>query len=208
MSASSSDRLDWAGLHRRWPTIVALVAMWIALWEGLSWANLISGTLVACAVVLIAGQISPRPVQNFRIVPALRYLVTFAKLLIVASYQVVVAVLRPSRIQPGIVAMPLQHVSDAVVTLVANSITLTPGTMTLETERDGDTAILYVHAIDLSDVEAVRNDVRLLEKLAIAAFGGHAAEAEQADPGAVLTERDDGSGAGPAGHRDDGSGLA
>jgi multicomponent Na+:H+ antiporter subunit E len=183
MSASSGNRLDRAGLLRRWPTIVALVAMWMALWEGLSWANLISGTLVACAVVLVARQVSPRPVQNFRTGPALRYLATFAKLLAVANYQVVLAVLSPRKIKPGIIAMPLRHVSDAVVTLVANSITLTPGTMTLETERDGDTAILYVHAIDLSDVEAVRNDVRLLEKQAIAAFGGRDAQLDQADDG-------------------------
>jgi multicomponent Na+:H+ antiporter subunit E len=161
-----------SGLHRRWPTIVALVAMWIALWERLSWANLISGSLVACAVVLVARRASPRPVRHFRVGAALRYLATFAKQLVVANYQVVLAVIRPRTIQPGIVAMPLRHVSDAVVTLVANSITLTPGTMTLEIERDGDTAILYVHAINLGDVEAVRNDIRLLETQAIAAFGG------------------------------------
>jgi len=189
-----------SALRRRWPTIVALVAMWTALWERLSWANLISGTLVACAVVLVARKASPRPVQNVRIGPALRYLATFAKLLVVANYQVVVAVLWPGRIKPGIVAMPLRHLSDAVVTLVANSITLTPGTMTLETERDGDTAILYVHAIDLSDAEAVRNDIRLLERQAIAAFGGRDARVEQeaavaeSDPRAGGAQADDGRG--------------
>jgi multicomponent Na+:H+ antiporter subunit E len=170
---------------RRWPTIAALVAMWIALWDRLSWANLISGLLVACAVVLVARRASPRPVRTFRAGPALRYLVTFARLVVVANYQVVLAVLRPRAIQPGIVAMPLQHVSDAVVTLIANSITLTPGTMTLEIERDGDTAILYVHAINLGDVEAVRTDIRLLEKQAIAAFGDHDARAPNAGRGSA-----------------------
>jgi multicomponent Na+:H+ antiporter subunit E len=186
MSASSGDsgrRTGMSALLRRSPTIVALVAMWIALWERLSWANLLSGTLVACVVVLVARQASPRPVQNFRIIPALRYLALFAKLLVVANYQVMVAVLSPRRIKPGIVAMPLRHVSDAVVTLVANSITLTPGTMTLETERDGDMAILYVHAIDVSDVESVRNDIRLLEQRAVAAFGGPDAAVQQAEDG-------------------------
>lgn len=182
-----------SALRRRWPTIVALVAMWTALWERLSWANLISGTLVACAVVLVARKASPRPVQNVRIGPALRYLATFAKLLVVANYQVVVAVLRPGTIKPGIVAMPLRHVSDAVVTLVANSITLTPGTLTLETERDGDTVILYVHAIDLSDVDAVRRDIQLLRTQAIAAFGGRDAQVEH-EAAVAESDRDPGAG--------------
>jgi multicomponent Na+:H+ antiporter subunit E len=161
------------GLLQSWPTAAALVAMWIALWGRLSFANVASGALVACAVLLLARGVRPRPVRHFRVVPALRYLVTFLKQLAIANYQVALAVIRPERIAPGIVAIPMRYASDAVVTLVANSITLTPGTLTLETERRGDTAILYVHALDVSDVEAVRDDIRQLEQLALDAFGGH-----------------------------------
>lgn len=212
MSAQGNDpdgRLDdRAGIGRRLPTLVGLVLMWIALWGELSLANVLGGAAVALAVMLFAGAIQPRPVHHLDVAAALRYLRTFAEQLVVATWQVVKAVLRPDGIKPGILAMPLHHASDAVVTLVANSITLTPGTLTLETERRGDVAILYVHALDLSDADGVREDICQLEVLAVDAFGGPESQALQARTLAELEERevqtsdaptpDDGAAAGPS----------
>jgi multicomponent Na+:H+ antiporter subunit E len=161
----------------------------------LSVANALSGTVVALVVLLMARGIQPRPFQHFRVVAALRYLITFLKQLAVANYQVARAELQPAHIAPGIIAVPLRYASDAVVTLVANSITLTPGTLTLEIERRGDTAILYVHALDLSDVDSVRHDIRVIERLAIDAFGDRRARAELADPRLEEASRTDVGGA-------------
>jgi multicomponent Na+:H+ antiporter subunit E len=66
-----------------------------------------------------------------------------------------------------------------VVNLVANSITLTPGTMTVEVSTAGDLdddgaeddVILYIHGMYTRDPEAVRRDVLHLEELALRAFG-------------------------------------
>lgn len=176
----SGRDLDSAGVLARWPTLLALIVMWNALWGDVSVANVLSGAVVAFAVLLLAGRIKTRPVQHFHTAAALRYLVTFARQLLVANYQVAVAVIRPERISPGIIAMPLRNASDAVVTLVANSITLTPGTLTLETERRGDTVILYVHTLDLRDADGVRADICELEKMAVDAFAGHDAQVVQA----------------------------
>ena len=79
----------------------------------------------------------------------------------------------------GIVAVPLRGCSDAVATLIADAISLTPGTLTLEVRRDPLT--LYVHALDTRDVEQVQRDVRTLEVLAVRAFGDDAALAGLAD---------------------------
>ena len=194
MSAPGGDaegrRADRAGLGRRVPTLVGLVLMWIALWGTLSLANLLGGTAVALAVMLLADQIQPRPVQHLQPAAAVKYLRIFAKQLIVANWQVIKAVLRPDEIRPGILAMPLHHASDAVVTLVANSITLTPGTLTLEIDRRGDIAVLYVHALDLTDADGVREDICQLELLAVDAFAGPQAQAVQARTLAELEERE------------------
>lgn len=194
MSASDIDaearQADRAGLGRRLPTLVGLVLMWIALWGTLSVANLVGGAIVAVAVMLFAHQIKPRPVRHLDPAAALLYLTTFAEQLVVANWQVIKAVLRPDEIRPGVIAMPLHHASDAVVTLVANSITLTPGTLTLETERRGDIAILYVHALDLTDADGVREDVCQLEVLAVDAFADPEAQALQARTLAELEERE------------------
>lgn len=190
MSDAQGRRADRAGLGRRVPTLVGLVAMWIALWGTLSLANVLTGAAVAVAVMLFADQIQPRPVRHLDPAAALKYLRTFATQLIVANWQVIKAVLRPGDIRPGILAMPLHHASDAVVTLVANSITLTPGTLTLGTDRRGDVAILYVHALDLSDADGVREDICELEVLAVDAFAGPDAQAVQARTLAELEERE------------------
>ncbi|CAN5921573.1 hypothetical protein BH23ACT10_BH23ACT10_32940 [soil metagenome] len=179
-----------ARIGRRWPTLVALIVMWIALWGTLSIANIVGGAIIAVLVLAFADQVQPEPVSNFNIVAALRYLRTFAVQLLVANWQVIKAVVRPDQIEPGILAMPLYHASDAVVTLVANSITLTPGTLTLETDRRGDVAILYVHTLDLADADGVREDICELEVLAVDAFAGSDAQAVQARTLADLEDGD------------------
>jgi multicomponent Na+:H+ antiporter subunit E len=52
---------------------------------------------------------------------------------------------------------------------VADAVSLTPGTLTLEVQREP--LILYVHVLHLRSVEDVRRDVRRLELDAVRAFG-------------------------------------
>jgi multicomponent Na+:H+ antiporter subunit E len=149
--------------------VLWLVAVWLALWNDVSVANVASGLLVAVAVMAAfrswhAGRVIVRPLA------AAHFAAFFAYKLVESTVVVAKAVMAPAhRVHTGIVAVPLQGCSDALVTLIADAITLTPGTLTLEVRRDPLT--LYVHALDVRDVEAVRADVRKLEVLAVRAFG-------------------------------------
>ena len=60
-------------------------------------------------------------------------------------------------IKPGIFAYPLTVTRDFEITLLANLITLTPGTLSVDVSDDRKT--LYVHAIDCSDLEGARRDI-------------------------------------------------
>ncbi|MFQ3630236.1 Na+/H+ antiporter subunit E [Roseiflexus sp.] len=62
------------------------------------------------------------------------------------------------QIKPGIVAIPLDIRSDAEITMLANLITLTPGTLSLDVADDR--SCLYVHAIDIGDPERFRRGVK------------------------------------------------
>jgi multicomponent Na+:H+ antiporter subunit E len=65
-------------------------------------------------------------------------------------------VLRPdigTRLTPGIVAFPLTVTRPAEITLLANLITLTPGTLSVDVSEDGK--LLYVHAINVRSREAL-----------------------------------------------------
>ena len=65
-----------------------------------------------------------------------------------------------SYVCPGVVAIPLDARTDAEIALLANLITLTPGSVTLDISEDR--RVLYVHAmyIDGGDVEAYRKSVK------------------------------------------------
>lgn len=67
-------------------------------------------------------------------------------------------VIRPRMdLKPGIFAFPLTVESDFEITLLANMITLTPGTLSVDVSDDRRT--LFVHALDCSDPDATRRDI-------------------------------------------------
>ena len=74
----------------------------------------------------------------------------FLRELLVSVKDVVLTILQPRRARrSGIVAIPLDLRSDAGIALLANMITLTPGTTSLHVSNDRK--ILYVHVMNLSD---------------------------------------------------------
>jgi multicomponent Na+:H+ antiporter subunit E len=60
--------------------------------------------------------------------------------------------------RPAIVAVPLDLTSDFQITLLANLITLTPGTLSLDISDDKK--ILYVHGMYVDDVDEFRRSIK------------------------------------------------
>jgi len=157
-------------VRRSFALVAWLVVVWTALWEEISWANLLGGLAAAGGLVILFPLAPTKRQGRIRPWPALRFAVYFLWKLIEASAIVAWEVVTPrNRINEGIVAVPIHGLSNALVTVVANAISLTPGTLTLEV--DEDPAVLYVHVLHLHDIEAVRREVQHLERLVIAAFG-------------------------------------
>jgi multicomponent Na+:H+ antiporter subunit E len=93
-----------------------------------------------------------------RIVRILRLAAVFAREFALSVFRVARIVLSPRlRIHPVMFEFPLSLTRDAEITLLANLITLTPGTLTVDVSNDR--RLLYVHAIDCPDVEAARRDI-------------------------------------------------
>jgi len=90
----------------------------------------------------------------------LRYALIFSRELIQANYQVTKMVLSPKlRIHPGFVAVPMDADTDFEVTSLANSITLTPGTITVHLPEERH--VIVIHALNITeDPEAVRQGVK------------------------------------------------
>ncbi len=159
---------------RQLPMIGWLIAVWLFLWENLSIANALAGLALGSLLVVLF-PMRPRGVPGaFRPVAAAHFFGFFAWKLFEASMIVAWEVMTPqNRINEGIVAVPIRGVSETLTTLVANAISLTPGTLTLEVRHQPP--VLYVHVLHLHDIDAVRRDVQYLEVLVIRAFGSSAA---------------------------------
>ncbi len=79
--------------------------------------------------------------------------------LIKANLQVAKAVLFPkSSLKPGIIAVPIDLKKDWAIALLANSITLTPGTITLDISADRKT--LYVHCLAVENPREFALDIK------------------------------------------------
>jgi multicomponent Na+:H+ antiporter subunit E len=82
----------------------------------------------------------------------LSLILLFLRELVLSALKVAWLVVQPKlRIRPAIIAYPLTVTSDAQITLLANMITLTPGTLSVDVSDDRNT--LYVHVIDMANKE-------------------------------------------------------
>lgn len=137
-------------------TLLALV--WAAVTGTFTFANIVFGFLLgALALYLIREQTGS--LGYFR--RGVR-LVSLAGLflceLVLSAWRVAMLVLSPRMpLKPGIFAYPLKLERDFEITLLANLITLTPGTLSVDVSEDHK--FLYIHAIDCSDPDALRRDI-------------------------------------------------
>lgn len=112
---------------------------------------------------------------------AVRYVAIFLKEILVANVDVTYRVLAPGMpLEPQVILVPLRVETDLGVTTIANSISLTPGTVTLD--HDPDRNALYVHGIDGRDPAAMAEPIRLWEDLALVIFDEEASPDDPAPP--------------------------
>ncbi|WP_435153260.1 Na+/H+ antiporter subunit E [Haladaptatus sp. DFWS20] len=112
---------------------------------------------------------------------AILYVTVFLKELATANIDVAYRVLAPSMpIEPGVVVVPLRVKTDGAITTIANSITLTPGTLTMD--YDDETNALYVHSIDARNPDAIVEPIRTWEDYALVIFD------EEGKPGDPIPE--------------------
>jgi multicomponent Na+:H+ antiporter subunit E len=180
--------------RRRWPAVgLAFAVLWLFV-TGVSpgahpvrslVGSLLVGLTVGLSVAYVTRElysdVSPFT-RSIRAVPAaVLYLMTFLYELVTANIEVAYRVLAPSMpIKPDVIAVPLRVESDAAITTIANSITLTPGTLTMD--HDAETNTLYVHGIDCEDEEALLAPIRTWEDYALVIF-------EARDPSTPVPDR-------------------
>ncbi|HET7327733.1 MAG TPA: Na+/H+ antiporter subunit E [Nocardioidaceae bacterium] len=164
--------MRWA-VADRLPLTLWLAVVWVLLWGSLSWLVVLSAALVAplclLACRLPARSMATRPRTHLLAATTARFgwdLLTSSAAVAWASIR------RGPRTRSAIVAIPVACTSDIALTVVANRLTLEPGTLVVDIDRPSDTVYLYVLDVqNADDIERACADARLRIDTILRALG-------------------------------------
>ena len=155
------------------PRVVLLVVIWVLAWGEITVANVVVGAALAAALLIAFPPSGDAALARSGIRPLaiLRLLGYLLAQLVVSNVLVAREILSPrSRVRTGVIVHEIRSSSEWVLTLVANAIALTPGTMTVDATLDPPA--LHVHFLLLDDVDKAHRSIERLTTL-VAAAAGH-----------------------------------
>lgn len=139
---------------------LVLALMWAAITGTFTFGNLVLGGAVGLIALLLMRHRIAKPILFRKFGLAISLAGLFLYELSLSAVRVALLVLRPDmrkHLKPGIIAFPLKVTTDPEITLLANLITLTPGTLSVDVSNDRKT--LYVHALSVPDRDALIADI-------------------------------------------------
>ena len=147
----------------RFPAVISTFIICFGFWVLLTWSfemqELIGGAIVSLAVALFSARFFIHEKAFWLFNPVkLFWLIAYVPVFLVELIKANVDVAKRcfggcKNVNPGIVKVPVDLKSDYGESMLANSITLTPGTITLDiAEQDGQD-YYYVHWIDVQETD-------------------------------------------------------
>ncbi|AHL23290.1 Multisubunit Na+/H+ antiporter, MnhE subunit [Thermococcus nautili] len=143
-------------------TWLLLLAFWAVITANTEPSNLVLGSVVTLVIALFMRDLITEDIRRsgnivekilyFTLIYLPQYLVIMAFRLLESNVKVAKNVILMD-IRPGIVKIKTDLNSDTGVTILANSITLTPGTLTLDVKKKLGETYLYVHWIDVETLD-------------------------------------------------------
>ena len=140
-----------------------LALAWMALTGEFNPLNFGAGFILGYLMLRLLQR--PEDPKNYfqRVALIIRFIFFYLKELVIANFRVAGTVLSPQmRVTPAVVAVPLDIKSELSISLLANLITLTPGSLTLDISTDS--SVLYVHTMYAGDIDQFRLGIKDLER--------------------------------------------
>lgn len=150
-------------LLQQLPLLIALVVLWMLLWGNLTWLSFLTGVFFAVAVTRLFYLPPVELSGRFHLGWAIVYAGMFAWELVIASFQVAFTAIRPRGVRGNsVLEVDLRTDDDFVLTVTTIILSLIPGSIVIEADRDR--SLLYLHALDTPDDASVaRVRARVLE---------------------------------------------
>jgi multicomponent Na+:H+ antiporter subunit E len=138
---------------------ILLALAWATLQGEFTLVNLLVGYVVGYGLLalLARGGVMPSTLVA-RTIHALRLAFFFGWELVLANFRVAADVLGGLRIEPAVVAIPLDVTSDGEILLLSMLINITPGSVTIDLADDRRT--LYVHVMHMKSAEETRREIK------------------------------------------------
>ncbi|MFX0544854.1 Na+/H+ antiporter subunit E [Roseovarius sp. S1116L3] len=139
---------------------VLLTVVWLLLQKTVSPGMIVFGIILGVLIPWITSAWWPETPKGFRPGRMVIYVIIVLWDIMVANVQVAWIVLtKPnSKLRPAWVVVPLDLRQPEAITILAGTITLTPGTVSADLSDEGHS--LLVHALHTDDPDAVRDDIK------------------------------------------------
>ncbi len=142
-----------------WNILLALA--WATMTAEFTLANLIIGFGLGFLILLFVRRVVGLDQYPLKLGRAIGLFFFFIWELIQSNFRLANDVITPShKMRPAVIAIPLDARTDLEITLLANLITLTPGSLSLDVSADRRVLFLYTLYMDDNDIDAVRRRVK------------------------------------------------
>lgn len=139
-----------------WNIVLAFV--WVALTGDLTPRGLFVGLLLGYVIIAVVGPAVGVRGYGSRVLHVIGFFFFYLWDLTLSNLRVARDVVRPrSHSRPAFVAIPVAGLTDRQITLLANLISMTPGTLSIDVSGDQNT--LYVHAMFVDDPDRLRASI-------------------------------------------------
>jgi len=136
-----------------------LALLWCMMHNSFHPATFIVGYLLAWASTSMFGVLSKYKPYRMNVWEAIKLFFVFLKEMIIANIQISFIIISPQmNIRPGLIEYPLDIKNDGAIVLLANMISLTPGTLSVDIAEDRK--YIYVHAMVMETPDLLKQKIK------------------------------------------------
>lgn len=138
---------------------LALLIVWLLLQNSISVGLIVLGTVLSIAIAWYTSRAREEEVHLHKPFRAVQYFLLLLVDIVVANFKIAGLIIGyKRRLSPALVEFPLELEGQVPITILAGTISLTPGTISSEISRDRK--YLLIHALNVDDPDAMIREIK------------------------------------------------
>ncbi|MEX1221027.1 MAG: Na+/H+ antiporter subunit E [Idiomarina sp.] len=138
---------------------LALLIVWLLLQNSITVGLVVLGSILSLAIAWYTSRAREEEVHLHKPLRAIQYFLLLLVDIVVANFKIAGLIIGyKRRLSPALVEFPLELTGQVPITILAGTISLTPGTISSEISRDRK--YLLIHALNVDDTDAMIHDIK------------------------------------------------